>query len=129
MSHKGKPRIFRGDRYRHDGSEEPQVAATSAVNHERTDKALAFESEQQAAVIAVIAEEKFVEFALHLDGYQRQIGSREAGLPHRVRQFARRTSRSASFSASLVPADRSISGRSREFFGLLNPWMSRPTKA
>ena len=45
---------------------EPRVVATSAVNHERTGNALAFESEQQAAVIAVVAEDKFVELALGL---------------------------------------------------------------
>jgi hypothetical protein len=51
---------------RHGGSAEPRVVATPAINRERTGNALAFESEQQAAVIAVIAENKFVELALDL---------------------------------------------------------------
>ena len=50
----------------HGGSAEPRVVATPAINRERTGNALAFESEQQAAVIAVIAENKFVELALDL---------------------------------------------------------------
>ena len=65
MGHEGKPAFFAG-LDRHGGSAEPSVVATSAVNHERTGNALAFESEQQAAVIAVIAKDKFVELALDL---------------------------------------------------------------
>jgi hypothetical protein len=44
---------------RHGGSAEPPVVATSAINHDRTGNALAFESVQQPAVIAVIAEDRF----------------------------------------------------------------------
>ena len=43
---------------RHGGSAEPPVA-TSAINHDRTGNALAFESVQQPAVTAVIAEDRF----------------------------------------------------------------------